>query len=121
MPDILLSCGCRANSISKGKPSCLVHAGLGIDINPVPDPDLTGRKAKCTCCSTFKPSSLSLWFFEFRGEGSPDAIHTCKNCGFYDSAHTPEKQLKNEYICKNFEAHGAWDYDLFYCSCRGCD
>ena len=122
MPNILLSCGCRANSTDgDGNPSCAIHAGLGIDIYPVAEPNLEGRKALCSYCNIEMSSSLSLWFFEYRGAGSPNAIHKCKNCGCYSSAHTEEKRRKNKYICNNFEAHGPYDFDLFYCGCRGYD
>jgi len=125
MPNVLLNCGCRANSINQNRdPSCTTHVGL-MELHPVESPNLKNRKAKCQCGKTVD-SSLSLAFFKFRGENSPDSINHCKNCGFYKSVHTADNfyqntSMVNPHICKNFVPHGIYDYDIYYCGCRGWD
>lgn len=120
---IFLSCGCRANATDgNGKPSCVIHAGL-IDSEPIPVPNMAGRTARCSCGKT-KPSDSwhTLPFFEFRGDGSPSATESCKHCGYFRVAHTPEAMARNNGLkCVNFESHGAWGFDSYYCGCRGWD
>lgn len=83
--------------------------------------DLTNRKAICDC-GRIERSSEDLPFFEFRGEGSRAAKITCKHCHYHDVAHTPETMATNSALkCTNFEPHGPFEFDLFYCGCRGWD
>lgn len=85
--------------------------------------DLTGRVASCYCHKE-KPSSYDLAFFKFRGHGSEDAIHACKNCRYQDVAHTDEVRAKHGPlgpICGKFEPNGAFPQDEFYCGCDGWD
>jgi hypothetical protein len=127
MNNILLSCGCRANSTDEqGNPSCVIHTGSGIVIKPIDTPNLTNRKAKCYSCNSIRDSSLELPFFTYRGEGSPDAKNHCKNCGYYEQAHNTNRYYKgttevNPLLCSKFEPHGVYEYDTFYCGCRGWD
>jgi hypothetical protein len=82
-------------------------------------PELNGRMAKCTCGRT-EPSSHSLAFFQFRGDGSESAVETCKHCAYFRVAHTPAVMAKNSSLkCTNFESRGAYEFDSFYCGCRG--
>lgn len=79
---------------------------------------LTGRVAHCYC-GTEKPSSPSLAFFEFCGEGSPEAIRRCKHCAYFDVAH--EGPVPARYNCPGFEPNGPLDHDRFYCGHAGWD
>lgn len=80
-----------------------------------------GRTAKCTC-GRIEPSSKSLAFFEFTGEGSPRSVETCKHCAYHQVAHTPEVMAKNNALkCTTFESKGAFPFDFYYCGCRGWD
>jgi hypothetical protein len=77
--------------------------------------------ARCLCKRT-EPSALELPFFEFRGEGSRAATDLCKHCGYALVAHTAEVMARNKALkCTSFESHGAWEFDLYYCGCRGWD
>ena len=79
------------------------------------------RKAQCSCGQVV-PSSKSLPFFESTAEGSRDAVESCKHCGYFRVAHTPEVIAKNKSLkCTNFEPHGAYEFDRYYCGCRGWD
>lgn len=79
------------------------------------------RVAKCGC-GRAEPSSKHLAFFQDRGPDSKDAQHTCKQCHYYDVAHTPEVMARNKNLkCTDFEPHGAFEFDSFYCGCRGWD
>ncbi len=84
-------------------------------------PDLTGRMAKCGCGHTVASTfDNSIAFFQFRGEGSRDALENCKNCWYSRRAHEPEVMAKNLALkCTNFEPHGPYEFDSFYCGCRG--
>jgi hypothetical protein len=88
-------------------------------------PDLTGRVARCSCGAE-RPSSFELAFFEFRGEGSKAATQACAHCGYFAVAHGPDAPRRNHGQsaveragCPGFEPHGSWDYDIYYCGCRG--
>ncbi len=82
---------------------------------------LAGRLAKCDCGAT-KPSHINLPFFEFQGENSDRARTSCKNCPYFDTAHTDEVRARNPRVkCINFEPHGAYEFDRMYCGCRGWD
>lgn len=122
MKSIYLSCGCRSNSVNTitGQPSCTTHFDLPGGVHPVAPPNLEGRKARCIC-GRIETSSIDLAFFEFRGPGSRAGNATCKNCRYHDVAHTPEKRAKNKYICDNFESIESFEFDSFYCGCRGWD
>lgn len=76
------------------------------------------REAKCFC-GRIVPSSEKLPFFESRDEGTRMATDTCKNCRYAEVAHRGE--TRNKKVCENFEPMGAWQYDTFYCGCRGWD
>lgn len=71
------------------------------------------------------PSSVDLPFFEYLGEGSDRAMKTCKHCGYYEVAHTEathkEALVKQGRLCTNFEPHGPWEKDTYYCGCWGWD
>lgn len=83
--------------------------------------DLTGRTAKCSCGRATQ-SSADLPFFEYKGAGSSAALDTCKRCAYFSVAHTFEVMEKNSSLkCKEFEAHGAFEFDGYYCGCWGWD
>ena len=76
-----------------------------------------GRLARCYCGKTM-PSSPSLAFFEFRGEGSMEATEHCK-CGYHRIAHEPDHARR--VPCREFTPKGAQQFDMYYCGCRGWD
>lgn len=83
---------------------------------------LEGRMAKCH--GPLVPSEPGLPFFQFRGEGSRDATQLCGVCGYHLIAHTPEIMAKphmKRIEPHEFAEHGPWEYDLYYCGCRGWD
>lgn len=124
MTTTMLACGHAANAVdtATGEPSCAMCAGLDDGASePVAMPDLTGRSARCTCGRT-EPSSLDLAFFEFRGEGSPRGIDTCKHCAYALVAHERKAETGEAHlsrVCDNFEPRGPWEFDSFYCGCQG--
>lgn len=121
MSNVILSCGCRSQSINgKGEPSCITHFDMPGGVHPIECPNLEGRKARCTCGRT-EISSLDLAFFEFRGPNSRAGNVTCKNCRYHDVAHRPEIWAKNKSVCHNFEPIKNFEFDLFYCGCSGWD
>jgi hypothetical protein len=78
-------------------------------------PSLEERMAECHCGRKMKSDPSMLAFFEFRGEGSREAKDRCKNCSYYEVAHS--RGIK----CQNFVPHGAFETDKFYCGCNGWD
>lgn len=92
---------------------------------------LFGREAHCTSCGKVAPSTDRdhLAFFRYRGAGSAAADESCGVCGFNIRAHDPEFCAKNvdprtvieKGKCTGFVPHGPWDFDLYYCGCRGWD
>lgn len=80
-------------------------------------PSLENRSAECTLCDRLVPSSEKLAFFEYMGEGSRKSKIQCKHCAYYDVAHNGD----NARVCNNFEPHGAFENDRYYCGCRGWD
>lgn len=118
----MMLCGHAANSIDgNGDPSCAICACLGLAGNrPIVTPSLEGRKAKCFEGCLRRDSNTELAFFEYLGPDSPAAINRCKHCGFYEEAHTKEKPPM-ECRSHKFEPHGAYEFDSYYCGCRGWD
>ena len=122
----LLACGHRANSTitdhetGARSPGCAICVGLAPGATtPVPEPDLTGRSARCSCGAT-RPSDSErgLAFFEYLGPKSPAALQRCR-CGYYDTAHVPgaRYQVKDH----PFKPHGAYEFDTYYCGHAGWD
>jgi len=132
MTPVMMKCGHAANSRSGDKPACAIcvltdEGALIVDDTP---PDLSTRQARCSCGKIEPSHSTRLAFFEYRGEGSPAAINSCKNCGFHEVAHDPvytrernvePRTVVERGLCKGFEAKGPWQYDSFYCGCGGWD
>ena len=118
-----MKCGHQANAtvMPSGKPSCAICAGIHPGATEEADVqiDLTGRLARCTC-GHIRPSSDAytgaLAFFGFRGEGSSDARESC-NCGFAAIAH----RKRSTRIDHDFEAHGPYEFDEYYCGHAGWD
>ena len=112
-----LACGCTANAHDgAGNPVCGIHDCREV----VHAPNLRNRKARCPDCGSLVPSKRTLAFFEYRGPGSPAAREMCI-CGYTRVAHREEVWARNKLVCHNFEPRGAWDYDSYYCGCRGWD
>lgn len=91
-------------------------------------PDLTNRQAQCSCGRTRPSDPDKLAFFEYRGPGSKIAARACKHCGFYEEAHSTGFWNKSNgdlsLLSPRFHAfkpHGPYDFDEFYCGCRGWD
>lgn len=84
---------------------------------------LEGRIAKCSSCSTEVPSSESLAFFEFRGEGSYFANELCFVCGYHSVVHNPVNPSTGRpgITDHKFESRGDLGRDSFYCGCYGWD
>ena len=66
-----------------------------------------------------------LPLFEARGEGTPAATDYCK-CGYAEIAHRDDskerrRNVVKEGVCKGFVPHGAYEFDRYYCGCRGWD
>lgn len=120
MNAILMKCGCAAQghiTAIKGVPcdpipGCLVHNCT----DPAETlPNLEGRQSRCTPKCKLVPSRVDLPFFEFRGEGSREAVDICV-CGYHKVAH--ENGLVR---CRKFTPKGAQQYDKHYCGCMGWD
>lgn len=142
MTEVMMGCGHAANAVQvidgERYPVCAICVGLDpmaqVEIKP---PDLTGRFAKCaynnpnnpdavkTHMNEPIPSSMNLAFFEFKGEGSLAAVRKCKNCWFMDVGHEITDWHKEHdstcQHCDHFEPHGAYEFDEYYCGCRGWD
>jgi hypothetical protein len=85
----------------------------------VSNPNLAGRTARCAYgCGATAPSALTLPFFEFLGEGSREAALACKTCRFFEVAH---EEPRHKDQAHPFEPHGAFEFDRYYCGCRGWD
>ena len=79
---------------------------------------LEGRVARCPSCKKERPSSTTLPFFEFRGEGSAAATH-CAECRYTERAHPA---VIGRGFCTGFKTDPAGlPKDSFYCGCKGWD
>lgn len=125
MGNVLMMCGHAADGYAtSGWPVCVTcYPAIESQVEDQRTIDLTGRRAKCAYHHNENDtveSSFNLPFFEFRGEGSRDSKWHCKHCFYYEPVHDPNyshyKPLDHE-----FEAHGAFEYDRYYCGCRGWD
>jgi hypothetical protein len=119
----MMACGHAANArTGDGKPCCVICAGIHAGAETVTDsPNMTGRMARCSCGRTV-PSSVDLAFFEFCGDGSRIATETCAKCNYSVLAHRPHNP--KPYAGAPFEhcafaPKGAYEFDRFYCGCRG--
>jgi len=114
----IMECGHSANAINgDGKECCVICYPDPASMTYIDMPDLDDRIAKCSMCGKEKPSNGNLPFFEWVGTGSHRAEHMCK-CGYYDVGHEKEGSVCK---CKNFIAHGKYEFDRYYCGCRGWD
>jgi hypothetical protein len=74
----LLKCGHAANATTEdGRPCCAICIGISEGAQEVAEkqPDLKGRRAKCTYCMKTIESSLSLAFFEHRPHDDHDDFY----------------------------------------------
>ena len=118
---VMMECGHATNATSDGLPVCAICAPNVRAYTVASDPDLTDREARCGC-GKIVPSSKGLAFFEYRGEGSQAATNMCRHCRYAEQAHALKPNVKHlQHCCDAFEPHGAWEYDTFYCGCRGWD
>ena len=79
MGEVMMKCGHAANAVDKdGNPCCAICAGYTPDAFIAADtmPDLTGRKARCSCGKIVE-SNVNLPFFEYR----PNAEYDSYYCG----------------------------------------
>lgn len=89
---------------------------------------LEGRTARCGCGKT-RPSSKDISFFSYKGEGSRDATEVCgflvdgRICHGHPTIHQEiNPTTKRAGITDHeFVAHGAFEYDEYYCGCSGWD
>ena len=85
---------------------------------------LENRTARCHCGRT-EPSNVKLAFFEYRGEGSRQATESCAHCPYNSTAHERARDITQTHLAQlrehEFESHGAFEYDGFYCGCNGWD
>lgn len=107
------------DGLEAGHASCVVHAPAEGACIPAAVPSLEGRLAKCGDGCRLRPSSLDLAFFEYLGPGSPASKQNCAKCGYYESAHS--KQPRGQHVCLNFQPHGPYEFDRYYCGCKGWD
>ena len=123
----MLKCGHAANGTCSNKggihydppvPCCVICSC--IEVTNVTF-SLEGRKAKRCTEASIRDSSTNLAFFEYRGAGSKAATQSCKGCGYHKIAHKPDRMNRSKRVCTNFQPHGAWEFDLYYCGCRGWD
>lgn len=127
----MLACGHAANATdANGAPACAICICIDPGASVVADtPDLTNRTARCGCKRTRPSDPDELAFFEYCGPGSRRAHTSCKHCGYADVAHDPEHMARNvpsnrrtvveQGKCKGFEAHGAYEFDSYYCGHAG--
>jgi hypothetical protein len=126
MPNTYMACGCRANSVrsDNGESFCVIHlCGEQAVV-----PDLTNRMAKCIYgCGSQQPSSLELPFFEYRGEGSKEAVESCGECHYHEVAHkhrtdrVDPRSVMEKGKCTGFKPVGPARSDKYYCGCMGWD
>lgn len=87
----------------------------------------TKRMARCPYCKTTAPSSERerLAFFEDRSAGRCN--DTCRNCRYSKVAHGPNGNPRSvagqsSHVCDRFEPLSeGYEYDTYYCGCRGWD
>lgn len=75
---IIMQCGCRASGYNaQGVACCGVHFGIhpGAAIPMEPQPDLTGRRARCSECPKIVPSRRDLPFFEYCPKAEMDVYY----------------------------------------------
>jgi hypothetical protein len=119
-PKPMMMCGHAANAITSNDLPCCVICAPDPKSMKVSEyaPNLEGRMARCSC-KKLESSSTTLAFFEFRGDGSDQALRSCKHCGVYIEAlrlDGPKQCVGHE-----FESHGAYEFDAYYCGHAGWD
>lgn len=132
MPTPMMKCGHAANAVSAktNKPVCVICLGSPEAEEVAGEIDLTGRFAQCSSCKNTEPSRTDLAFFEYRGPGSKFAENECHVCRF----HTKDKRgpdgkvrysnnnMVIPHVCYNKGkdcVFGPFEYDRYYCGCRG--
>ena len=132
----LMQCGHTAQGTMDSKPVCVVCWPSVYAITVATKPSLEGRFATCTYNNSNDqfpekhknepiPSSYDLAFFEFRGEGSRTALTIC-TCGYSINAPRHGDSWRKYDPIKDGEFHefvsrGPFEFDTYYCGCRGWD
>lgn len=123
----MMKCGHAANAVrvlldGTTIPSCAICApSASASIVDDAPPDLTGRTAKCTCGAS-APSSPALAFFEYRGPGAGRATCAVGDCIFLESVHQPiNPHTGRPGVTDHTFVARTYDFDSFYCGCRGWD
>lgn len=80
--------------------------------------DWTDEFARNSLMPSPQPSSITLPYFEYRGDGSIWALAYCLNCNMGKSLHY-DASRSGFTTCGNFIERGPADDDSFYCGCRG--
>lgn len=122
----MMLCGHQANATTEGKPCCVICAGDPRAYQVAGAPNLTGRQARCYCGKTVQSvADGTLAFFEFKGEGSREAMERCGHdkCFFFKGVHGEINSFTGRagITDHEFVPHGAFEFDSFYCGCRGWD
>lgn len=116
----ILECGHVPNGIDgNGRPACVIDG-----VTSTANADLSGRQARCFCGKT-EDSRHGLAFIEFRGELSRRAREQCRNCKNHYVTHlelnTTTGRLGHMFGVCDFEPHGSFEFDEYYCGCKGWD
>ena len=82
----MMVCGHAANATVDGQPGCAICTETRVASSA---PDLTGRRARCSCGVERPSDPDTLAFFEFLGAGSREAVEHCQ-CGMHKVAHATE-------------------------------
>ena len=122
----MMKCGHASNARRKDGDDWVPACAICNTAEQAATPDLTGRKAICCGESSLRDSDPDkLAFFEYRGPGSKAGTTSCK-CGYAEVAHIPDKTHVMRHCEKKngragFVSRGPWEYDKYYCGCRGWD
>lgn len=120
----MMTCGHSANAKRKVGDDWVPACAICNTAQQADTPDLTGRKAICCGEDSIRDSNPdTLAFFEYRGPGSRTATSTCK-CGYAEVGHGKphvDKHCEKKNGVAGFVARGPWEFDKYYCGCRGWD
>lgn len=124
----MMMCGHTANAVmvesDERIPCCAICAPepASYTINPTPR-SLEGRQAQCTCGKAV-PSDDSgrLAFFQYRGPGMADPPCSVGRCFYVESVHQQiNPRTGRPGVTDHAFVARTYEYDSFYCGCRGWD